>query len=123
MEDAGALPVEMDVSQMEMGDEIELRPYEGKALKNGQEIATFALKSEVIFDEVRAGGRIPLIIGRGLTMKARNALGLPASTVFRLPQAPKNTGKGSRWHKKLLVVLVVYQKAKVFYQTPIANLI
>ncbi|MEZ0308464.1 MAG: aconitate hydratase B, partial [Ramlibacter sp.] len=76
MEDSGALPIELDVSKMEMGDEVELRPYEGKALKNGEVIAEFKLKSEVLFDEVRAGGRIPLIIGRGLTTKAREALGL-----------------------------------------------
>ena len=94
MEDAGALPIELDVSQMNMGDVIELRPYEGKALKDGKEIASFTVKSDVLFDEVRAGGRIPLIIGRGLTAKAREALGLPASTLFRLPAVPKGRGKG-----------------------------
>lgn len=77
MEDAGALPIELDVSQMNMGDVIELRPYEGKAFKDGQVIAEFKVKSDVLFDEVRAGGRIPLIVGRGLTTKAREALGLP----------------------------------------------
>ena len=94
MEDAGALPIELDVSRMEMGDVIELRPYEGVALKNGEVVAKFQVKSDVLFDEVRAGGRIPLIIGRGLTTKAREALGLPPSTLFRLPQAPKDSGKG-----------------------------
>src|SRR5690606_10982689 len=94
MEDAGALPIELDVSQMEMGDVVELRPYEGKALKNGQVISEFQVKSEVLFDEVRAGGRIPLIIGRGLTAKAREALGLPPSTLFRLPNNPEDSGKG-----------------------------
>ena len=73
MEDAGALPIELDVSKMEMGDLVELRPYEGKALKNGEVIAEFKVKSDVLFDEVRAGGRIPLIVGRGLTAKAREA--------------------------------------------------
>ncbi|WP_296871201.1 bifunctional aconitate hydratase 2/2-methylisocitrate dehydratase [Tibeticola sp.] len=102
MEDAGALPIELDVSQMGMGDEIELRPYEGKALKNGQVIAEFQVKSEVLFDEVRAGGRIPLIIGRGLTAKAREALGLPPSTLFRLPQAPKSHGKGFTLAQKMV---------------------
>lgn len=77
MEDAGALPIELDVSKMEHGDVVELRPYDGKALKNGEVIAEFRVKSEVLFDEVRAGGRIPLIIGRGLTGKAREALGPP----------------------------------------------
>ncbi len=102
MEDAGALPIELDVSQMHMGDTIELRPYEGKALKNGQVIAEFTVKSDVLFDEVRAGGRIPLIIGRGLTAKAREALGLPASTLFRLPQVPKSHGKGFTLAQKMV---------------------
>ncbi|NYE59940.1 aconitate hydratase 2/2-methylisocitrate dehydratase [Duganella sp. 1224] len=102
MEDAGALPIELDVSQMEMGDVIELRPYDGKALKNGQVIAEFKVKSDVLFDEVRAGGRIPLIIGRGLTGKAREALGLPASTLFRLPQNPADTGKGYSLAQKMV---------------------
>ena len=102
MEDAGALPVELDVSQMNMGDEIELRPYEGKAFKNGKEIATFSLKSPVILDEVRAGGRIPLIVGRGLTAKARAALGLPASTEFRVPVSPPDNKKGFSLAQKMV---------------------
>lgn len=102
MEDAGALPIELDVSQMNMGDVIELRPYEGKALKDGKEIASFTVKSDVLFDEVRAGGRIPLIIGRGLTAKAREALGLPASTLFRLPAIPKGHGKGFTLAQKMV---------------------
>ena len=102
MEDAGALPIELDVSQMNMGDTIELRPYEGKALKDGKVIAEFEVKSEVLFDEVRAGGRIPLIIGRGLTAKAREALGLAASTLFRLPQVPQGHGKGFTLAQKMV---------------------
>jgi len=102
MEDAGALPIELDVSQMNMGDVIELRPYEGKAFKDGKEIASFTVKSEVLFDEVRAGGRIPLIIGRGLTAKAREALGLPPSTLFRLPAVPKGHGKGFTLAQKMV---------------------
>ena len=102
MEDSGALPIELDVSQMGMGDVIELRPYDGKALKDGKVVADFTLKSEVLFDEVRAGGRIPLIVGRGLTGKARAALGLPASTVFRLPQAPVDSGKGFTLAQKMV---------------------
>jgi aconitate hydratase 2/2-methylisocitrate dehydratase len=102
MEDAGALPIELDVSQMNMGDTIELRPYEGKALKDGKVIAEFTVKSEVLFDEVRAGGRIPLIIGRGLTTKAREALGLPVSTLFRLPQVPVGHGKGFTLAQKMV---------------------
>ncbi len=102
MEDAGALPIELDVAKMEMGDVVELRPYEGRAFKNGELIAEFQVKSAVLFDEVRAGGRIPLIIGRSLTAKAREALGLPASTVFRLPQSPKDSGRGYTLAQKMV---------------------
>ena len=102
MEDSGALPIELDVSQMAMGDVIELRPYDGKALKDGKVIAEFKLKSEVLFDEVRAGGRIPLIVGRGLTAKARFALSLPASTQFRLPQDPLDSGRGFTLAQKMV---------------------
>ncbi|BDT75293.1 bifunctional aconitate hydratase 2/2-methylisocitrate dehydratase [Polynucleobacter sp. KF022] len=102
MEDAGALPIELNVSDMNMGDEIELRPYEGKAFKNGKEIASFSLKSPVILDEVRAGGRIPLIVGRGLTAKARAALGLPASTEFRVPVSPPDNKKGFSLAQKMV---------------------
>ena len=102
MEDAGALPIELDVGQMDMGDEVELRPYDGKALKGGAVISEFKVKSDVVFDEVRAGGRINLIIGRGLTTKAREFLGLPASTLFRLPQAPVDSGKGFSLAQKMV---------------------
>ncbi len=102
MEDAGALPIELDVSQMNMGDVVELRPYEGKALKDGQVIAEFSVKSDVLFDEVRAGGRIPLIVGRGLTAKAREALGLAPSTLFRLPSNPVDSGKGYSLAQKMV---------------------
>ena len=102
MEDSGALPIELDVSQMAMGDVIELRPYDGKALKNGVVIAEFKLKSDVLFDEVRAGGRIPLIVGRGLTAKARFALGLPVSSLFRLPQDPADNGRGFTLAQKMV---------------------
>ncbi len=102
MEDAGALPIELDVSKMDMGDVVELRPIEGKALKDGQVIAEFKVKSDVIFDEVRAGGRIPLIVGRALTAKARAALGLAPSTLFRLPAQPADTGKGYTLAQKIV---------------------
>jgi len=102
MEDAGALPIELDVNQMNMGDVVELRPYDGKAFKDGKEIASFQVKSDVLFDEVRAGGRIPLIIGRGLTAKAREALGLAPSTLFRLPQNSADTKKGFSLAQKMV---------------------
>ncbi|WP_348815987.1 bifunctional aconitate hydratase 2/2-methylisocitrate dehydratase [Halomonas sp. H10-59] len=104
MEDAGALPVEMDVSKMEMGDVIDVYPYEGKVCRHDTDevISTFELKTQVILDEVRAGGRIPLIIGRGLTDNARKALGLEQSDVFRLPEQPKDTGKGFTLAQKMV---------------------
>lgn len=102
MEDAGALPIELDVSQMDMGDEIELRPFEGKALKNGAVIAEFSVKTDVLFDEVRAGGRIPLIIGRGLTDRARAALGQGPSPVFRRPSSQVASTKGYSLAQKMV---------------------
>mgnify|MGYP003638864191 FL=1 len=104
MEDSGALPVEMDVTNLNMGDAIDVYPYEGKVCKHGTDdvITTFELKTQLILDEVRAGGRIPLIIGRGLTGKARESLGLPASDVFRLPDQPKDTGKGFTLAQKMV---------------------
>src|SRR5690554_7930256 len=102
MEDAGALVFEAPVDELNMGDEIEIRPYEGKILKNGEVISEFAFKSDVILDEVQAGGRIPLIIGRGLTNKAREALGLGHSTAFRLPQDPEAGTKGFTLAQKMV---------------------
>lgn len=101
-EDSGSLPIEVDVSQFEMGDVIDILPYAGQIVKNGATVAQFQLKSEVLFDEVRAGGRINLIIGRSLTAKARDFLGLPASTAFRLPKAPVNSGKGFTLAQKMV---------------------
>ena len=101
-EDSGSLPIEVDVSRLEMGDVIDVLPYDGKIVKNGAVVAEFALKSQVLLDEVRAGGRINLIIGRSLTAKAREFLGLPASTAFRLPVAPKDTGKGFTLAQKMV---------------------
>jgi aconitate hydratase 2 / 2-methylisocitrate dehydratase len=101
-EDSGALPIEVDVSRLEMGDVVDIHPYDGKIVKNGQTVAEFRIKSEVLFDEVRAGGRINLIIGRSLTARAREFLGLPASTAFRLPQSPKDTGRGYTLAQKMV---------------------
>ena len=101
-EDSGSLPIEVDVNKLEMGDVIDIHPYEGKITKAGAQIAQFQLKSDVLLDEVRAGGRINLIIGRSLTGKAREFLGLPASTVFRLPQAPAATQAGFTLAQKMV---------------------
>jgi len=101
-EDSGALPIEVDVSAFNMGDVIDVYPYDGKIEKDGKVAAQFQLKSEVLFDEVRAGGRINLIIGRSLTTKAREFLGLPASTVFRLPTVPAATQAGFTLAQKMV---------------------
>jgi len=101
-EDSGSLPIELDVSKLEMGDVVEILPYAGKIVKNGETVAEFALKSDVIFDEVRAGGRINLIIGRSLTARAREFLGLPAATSFRLPAIPADTGRGFTLAQKMV---------------------
>nr|WP_218626417.1 bifunctional aconitate hydratase 2/2-methylisocitrate dehydratase [Pseudomonas sp. dw_358] len=104
MEDAGALPIEFDVSNINMGDVIDLYPHLGKVCKHDSEevITTFELKTPVLLDEVRAGGRIPLIVGRGLTDKARAELGLGATDLFKLPEAPVDTGKGFTLAQKMV---------------------
>jgi len=104
MEDSGALPIECDVTQLKMGDVIDIYPYQGviKNHANGEDICHFALKTEVILDEVRAGGRIPLIIGRSLTARARQVLGLPASTVFRSLGEMAASAKGYTLAQKIV---------------------
>lgn len=104
MEDAGALPIELDVSEMEMGDVIDIYPYAGLVKRHGSDdvISEFSLKTDVLLDEVRAGGRIPLIIGRGLTDKAREVLGLAASDVFVRPQDVADSGKGYTLAQKMV---------------------
>ena len=103
MEDAGALVFEAPVDALGMGDVIEIRPYDGKILsESGDILSEFALRSEVLLDEVRAGGRINLIIGRGLTAKAREALGLGESDLFRKPEQPEESGKGFSLAQKMV---------------------
>ncbi len=104
MEDAGALVFEADVEKLNMGDVIEIRPYDGviKNVETGETLSEFSLKSDVLLDEVRAGGRINLIIGRGLTTKARESLGLEPSTLFRVPSQPADTGKGFTLAQKMV---------------------
>ncbi|KWV87814.1 Aconitate hydratase 2 [Pseudomonas fluorescens] len=104
MEDAGALPIEFDVTNMNMGDVIDLYPHAGKVCKHGTDevLTTFEMKTPVLLDEVRAGGRIPLIIGRGLTAKARAELGLGPTDLFKLPEAPVDTGKGFTLAQKMV---------------------
>ena len=102
-EDAGALPIQCDVSKMETGDVITIYPYKGTVLNAaGEVISTFSLKPDTILDEVRAGGRIPLLIGRTLTDKTRQALGLKPSDLFIRPQSPTDTGKGFTLAQKMV---------------------
>ena len=104
MEDAGALPIECDVTKMNMGDIISIYPYEGKVVSEdtGEELATFNLATEVLLDEVQAGGRIPLIIGRGLTNRSREALGLGPSEAFRSPIPVDDSDKGYTLAQKIV---------------------
>ena len=101
-EDSGALPLEMDVTGMETGDVITIYPYKGEAHKEGKCVATFALNPNTITDEVRVGGRIPLIIGRGLTTKAAAVLGVNSPDLFLTPVQPADTGKGYTLAQKMV---------------------
>jgi len=102
-EDSGALPIECDVSKMETGDVITINTYQGTITNEaGEVISTFTLTPETICDEVRSGGRIPLLIGRSLTDRTREALGLPPSTLFVRPALPEDTGKGYTLAQKMV---------------------
>ena len=102
-EDSGALPIECDVTQMNTGNVITIHTYKGEIVnESGEVISTFSLKPETIIDEVRAGGRIPLLIGRALTDKTREALGLPVSEIFTRPSMPEDTGKGFTLAQKMV---------------------
>ncbi|CAK1764102.1 bifunctional aconitate hydratase 2/2-methylisocitrate dehydratase [Vibrio crassostreae] len=101
MEDSGALPIELNVQDMNMGDIIDIYPYEGVVHKNGSVISNFEL-SKVLLDEVRAGGRIPLIIGRGLTGRARDSLGLAETDLFAKPIDPSASDKGYTLAQKMV---------------------
>jgi aconitate hydratase 2/2-methylisocitrate dehydratase len=104
LEDSGAFPIELDVSEMEMGQEIILEPHNGKVLdaNSNEVISTFELKTDVLLDEVRANGRIPLIIGRQLTDKTREALGLEPTTIFRRPESEDASDKGYTLAQKMV---------------------
>ena len=103
MEDAGALPIECDVSKLNTGDVVTVYPYGGKITDDsGEEISSFELATEVLLDEVQAGGRIPLIIGRGLTEKARNAMGAGPSDAFRQPAPVEGSDKGFTLAQKIV---------------------
>ncbi|MDA9866826.1 bifunctional aconitate hydratase 2/2-methylisocitrate dehydratase [Gammaproteobacteria bacterium] len=104
LEDSGAFPIELDVSKMEMGQEIILEPFSGKVLdaNSNEVISTFELKTPVLLDEVRANGRIPLIIGRQLTDKTRDALDLEPTDIFTRPDAEDASDKGYTLAQKMV---------------------
>ncbi|MDY7218900.1 bifunctional aconitate hydratase 2/2-methylisocitrate dehydratase [Denitrificimonas sp. JX-1] len=104
MEDAGALPIEFDCTDLNMGDVIDVYPYKGEVRRHGSDelVTTFELKTDVLLDEVRAGGRIPLIIGRGLTEKARAELGMGPSDLFKKPVPPAGSNKGFTLAQKMV---------------------
>jgi aconitate hydratase 2/2-methylisocitrate dehydratase len=101
-EDSGMLPIQCDVASLETGDIITINTRTGTISREGQVVTTFTLSPATLPDEVQAGGRVNLIIGRGLTAKAREALGLPPSTLFREPEVPKDTGKGYTLAQKMV---------------------
>ncbi|RLA68775.1 MAG: bifunctional aconitate hydratase 2/2-methylisocitrate dehydratase, partial [Epsilonproteobacteria bacterium] len=101
-EDSGALPLELDVTDMNTGDIVDIYPFKGEAIKDGEVISTFKLNPNTLPDEVRAGGRIPLIIGRGLTSKARGVLGMGATDMFMVAEQPDDNGKGYTLAQKMV---------------------
>ena len=103
VEDSGALPIECPVDNLAMGDEITVKPYDGQILNSdGEVISEFSLKTDVLLDEAKAGGRIPLIIGRSLTERAREALGLGPTDVFRRPESPEESTAGFTLAQKIV---------------------
>jgi len=101
-EDSGAFPIQADVSNLETGDVVDIYPFEGKIEKDGKVVSTFELSPNTIVDEVRAGGRIPLIIGRGLTAKSREFLGMEPENIFAKPEQPADSGKGYTLAQKMV---------------------
>jgi len=101
-EDSGCLPIEAPVDNLETGDVITVKPFEGVIEKEGKVVSEFTLKPNTLPDEMRAGGRIPLIIGKGLTAKAREALGMDAGSIFMTPDQPEDDGKGYTLAQKMV---------------------
>ena len=101
-EDSGCLPIQANVDNIDTGDVIVLKPYDGVIEKDGKVVSEFKLAPNTLTDEMRAGGRIPLIIGKGLTAKAREVLGLSPSTEFIAPEQPANNGKGYTQAQKMV---------------------
>jgi aconitate hydratase 2/2-methylisocitrate dehydratase len=101
-EDSGCLPIQTSVESLETGDVITVKPFTGEIVKNGEVVSTFDIEPNTLPDEMRAGGRIPLIIGKGLTAKAREALGMDAGDLFMTPAQPEDNGKGFTLAQKMV---------------------
>ena len=101
-EDSGCLPIQAPVAKLETGDIITVKPFDGVIEKNGEVVSEFSLEPNTLPDEMRAGGRIPLIIGKGLTTKAREALGMEPSDIFMAPAQPEDNGKGFTLAQKMV---------------------
>jgi aconitate hydratase 2/2-methylisocitrate dehydratase len=101
-EDSGCLPIQASVSELETGDIITIKPFDGVIQKNGKVVSEFKIEPNTLPDEMRAGGRIPLIIGKGLTAKARDVLGLDAGDIFMTPSQPDDNGKGYTLAQKMV---------------------
>jgi aconitate hydratase 2/2-methylisocitrate dehydratase len=101
-EDSGALPIQAPVANLETGDVITIKPFDGVIEKEGKVVSQFNLEPNTLPDEMRAGGRIPLIIGKGLTAKAREALGMDAGSIFMTPAQPDDDGKGFTLAQKMV---------------------
>jgi len=101
-EDSGCLPIQAPVAKLETGDIITVKPFDGVIEKNGEVVSEFSLEPNTLPDEMRAGGRIPLIIGKGLTAKAREALGMEPSDIFMAPAQPEDNGKGFTLAQKMV---------------------
>jgi aconitate hydratase 2/2-methylisocitrate dehydratase len=101
-EDSGCLPIQTNVDALETGDVITVKPYSGEIVKNGSVVSTFDLEPNTLSDEMRAGGRIPLIIGKGLTAKAREAMGMDSGDLFLTPAQPDDNGKGYTLAQKMV---------------------
>jgi aconitate hydratase 2 / 2-methylisocitrate dehydratase len=101
-EDSGCLPIQAPVDALETGDVITVKPFAGEIVKDGSVVSTFEIAPNTLPDEMRAGGRIPLIIGKGLTAKAREAMGMDATDLFMTPAQPEDNGKGYTLAQKMV---------------------
>ena len=101
-EDGGCIPIQASTAELDTGDVITLKPFDGVIEKNGEVVSEFELEPNTLPDEMRAGGRVPLIIGKGLTVKAREALGLDAGDIFMKPAIPADNGKGYTLAQKMV---------------------